>query len=213
MSFTRRWCVSFVAMFMSCFVATVASAINYNETAQGDLSNTFSAPTLWGTLTAGTNSLTGNVGISGDLDYVRVDIPANGALSQIILQSYTSTNGIAFMGVEAGTAFTKSNTQTTAADLLGYVHFGSGAGNVGTDVLDDMGTASGAQGFTPPLGTGSYSFWIQNTTQVLTAYQFDFIVSTVPEPSTVALFGLSAGALLISIRIRRSAAAQKRQRN
>src|SRR5262249_23580572 len=95
----------------------------------------------------------------------------------------------------------------TAADLLGYVHFGTGAANVGTDVEPSLATALGAQGFTPPLGTGSYSFWIQNTTPVSTAFQFDFIVTALPEPVSLALIGF-AGPILCLGRSRRWLAKQ-----
>jgi hypothetical protein len=57
----------------------------------------------------------------------------------------------------------------------------------------------------PPLAAGPYSFWIQNTSNVSTAYQFDFMVTEIPEPSTLVILGLGATALLVAVRRRRRA--------
>jgi hypothetical protein len=110
-------------------------------------------------------------------------------LSSLNLNSYNSTNGIAFLGMQAGTAFTVSAGAAQPSDLKGYVHFGTDVGNIGTNVLDDMGIAPGAQGFTPPLPAGPYTLWIQNASGVATGYQFNLVV-TVPEPATAGLLGL-----------------------
>ena len=45
--------------------------------------------------------------------------------------------------------------------------------------------------FTPPLGAGTYTFLIQQT-GATTAYQFDFGVTSVPEPGSLCLVGLAA---------------------
>jgi hypothetical protein len=61
--------------------------------------------------------------------------------------------------------------------MYGYLHFGTEAENVGTDILDDMGVAPGAVGFVPPLAAASYTFWLQQgTTGVSTAHQLNFVV-------------------------------------
>jgi hypothetical protein len=57
---------------------------------------------------------------------------------------------------------------------------------VGRDLLPQMGTASGAMGFTPPLTGSSYTFWIQQLGST-TSYQFDAVVA--PEPGSAALLG------------------------
>ena len=62
---------------------------------------------------------------------------------------------------------------------------------VGTDILDDLGNGSGAIGFTPPLPSGDYSFWIQQTADLQVDYSLQFNVSgsAVPVPAALYLFG------------------------
>ena len=73
-------------------------------------------------------------------------------------------------------------------------------GNVGTDILDDMGAAPGTIGFTPPLGSGPYTYWIQNTGDFCT-YQLNYVVAPVPEPAT--FIALALGAAVLARRRRR----------
>ena len=86
----------------------------------------------------------------------------------------------------------------SAGPLLGYVHT---AGTLrGTDILDDMGAGFGAMQFTPPLGPGDYSFWMQQINAVLTTYTFDLVV--VPEPSVAALLAAGLVGLAVTRRLR-----------
>jgi len=69
--------------------------------------------------------------------------------------------------------------------------------------------AAGAQGFTPPLASGSYAFLIRQAA-ASTSYQFNFNVTPVPEPGSMCLIGLSGAAVLgrfVRKRTRRHAAA------
>lgn len=58
-------------------------------------------------------------------------------------------------------------------------------GDVVGESCSDLGTA----GFTAPLVSGNDVFLIQQTGSALTAYQFDFNVTAVPEPGCVWLLG------------------------
>jgi hypothetical protein len=78
--------------------------------------------------------------------------------------------------MQQGTTFSVPPAEAMAGDMYGYAHFGPEAGNVGTDILDDMGEAPGAIGFTPPLPAGSYTIWLQQGTPPITAYQLSFNV-------------------------------------
>jgi hypothetical protein len=198
-----------LASFLACLVVgVVASAAHATDYTEGtDLSNTFSAPTDIGALTLGSNLLTGSVNTNTELDYVTFTVPAGHLLSQIQHTQYASSNATSFMGMQTGSAFTKPATGTgaiTAPDLLGFVHFGTATD--GTDVLDDMGDSSvfGAQGFTPPLTAGPYTLWIQQTSNVTTTYQFDLVVSPVPEPHCLALVLLGASVVPAVVRRRRA---------
>ena len=84
------------------------------------------------------------------------------------------------------------------ANLLGWVHLSSSL--LGTDVLDNIGTGPGAIGFLPPLGPGTYSFWLQQTGGSLTTYGLDLVV--VPEPTAAALLALGLLGLAASRRRR-----------
>jgi hypothetical protein len=81
--------------------------------------------------------------------------------------------------------------------MLGYAHFGPSSGNV----LDDMGVAFGAQGFTPPLaGPDSFTFWAQQLGGT-TNYTLRFQVALVPEPASL---GAALAGLVIVSRRRKS---------
>jgi len=108
------------------------------------------------------------------------------------------------MGVQAGSSFIGS--AFSASSYLGYAHFGTGATNngpatnlVGIDLLPVMGNtalAIGSQGFTPPLGNGTYTFLIQQLGNP-TAYEFNFNVVAISEPPTCGLLALGSAVLVI----------------
>ncbi|MEX2306051.1 MAG: hypothetical protein WD738_00565 [Pirellulales bacterium] len=152
-------------------------AVNHNETTNGDLSNSGSSPTQL-TLSAGSNLVTATMPGS-DLDFLTVHIPVDHVFSALTLVSYTSTDGTSFIGMKNGTTIAVTGNPAT---LNGYTHFGTVPGNVGQDILDDIGMGFGSVGFTPPLATGAYSFWIQQANTVNVSYQFDFMVTALPPP-------------------------------
>ncbi|MFL5330010.1 MAG: hypothetical protein ACJ8C4_13980 [Gemmataceae bacterium] len=51
--------------------------------------------------------------------------------------------------------------------------------------MQQQSPPQGAQGFAIPLAAGNYSFIIQQTGLALTSYQFDFVVTPVPEPRSM----------------------------
>ncbi|HEV8541773.1 MAG TPA: hypothetical protein VGR78_05225 [Verrucomicrobiae bacterium] len=165
----------------------------WNESGNGDLSNSQSAPNPF-TLGSGANSVVGTVdGTTDSQDWIALTIPSGFQLSSIILQTYSSADSQGFTGFQSGSSFV-GNPETTASAYSGFTHFGTGAQNgalapvnlVGADLLPimaDPANAPGAQGFTPPLGAGTYSFLIQQLGGS-TSYQFDYGVTPVPEPAT-----------------------------
>jgi hypothetical protein len=84
--------------------------------------------------------------------------------------------------------------------MLGYVHFRNTATYVGHDLEPLMAAGAGAQGFTPPLGPGNFSFWLQENSTPIVNYQLNFVLSTDPPPPRApalpAIFGV---ALALSI--------------
>jgi hypothetical protein len=185
-------------LWLVCLVAALpsgAGAFSYSESLDGELSSNRLAPT---TLAAayGSNTLTASTQ-QGDLEYVRITLPANLVLGSLVLTAMTSTDDVAFIAVHQGETFSVTPGTATPAVLLGYSHFGSGSlaggATVGSDMLDDMGIAFGAIGFTPPLVGSDFTFWIQQTQLIPFAYTLDFVA--VPEPGPLPLVGLGIAAL------------------
>jgi len=187
------------------------AAVIWNEAVNGALSANQAAPTAF-TLSPETNSIIGTVNgsIGKSQDWVEITIPAGDDLSTLVLASYTSTDNQGFTGFQAGSTFVGS--AFSAGSYTGYTHFGTDATNgalpatnlVGDDLLSLMANptlAAGSTGFTPPLGPGSYTFLIQQL-GASTNFQFDFNVTSVPEPAALGLLALT---LMPALRPRRRA--------
>jgi len=135
-------------------------------------------------LAAGSNEVHGMTGKDAasnqkDLDYFSFSVPNGLQLSEIrLLDAASQSKG--FFGLEAGPELTLPSNAATAAGLLGWVHY-TGT-QIGTDLLDDIGSSGlGASGFTPPLGAGTYSVWVQDTSVGAFPYAFDFVLTSVPD--------------------------------
>ena len=182
----RIWIVCLLTV-----IPCAASAFSYAEGTNGDLSGDRLNPTAL-VASPGANTLSGST-VFGDLDYVRISLPSGYALSALILDSVTSTDDVAFIGMQSGTTFTVTPTSVSASDLLGYKHFGTGptAGGAtpGNDMLDDMCASAAAIGCTPPLLGSDFAFWIQQTSVSSFAYSLTF-VAAVPEPGALPLLAL-----------------------
>jgi hypothetical protein len=184
----RNVVVSLALAFAMSLGTSVSAGVVHNEALDGDLSNDPFAPTEI-TLSLGVNSLLAT-SVFGDREYVALTIPVGMQLSQLILISYVGEDDTAFIAVQEGSTMTEPPTKTNPANLLGWTHFGPGAGNVGLDILPDIGTGFDAIGFVPPLSAGTYTFWIQQTGELPATYQFDFVV--VPGPGAAALLAVGA---------------------
>lgn len=195
--------ITAAALLLLAIAASARAGVLHNEGSNGDLSNNQAAPNAFG-LIAGSNSIVGTVGNGDSQDWVAVTVPAGHVLASYINSAYTSGDAQGFTGVQAGSSF--AGDAGTAGPYLGYAHFGFGAQNgvlpatnlIGQDLLPIMGNTSiafGSQGFGPPLGAGTYTFLIQQL-GASTSYQFDFNVTAVPEPTSIALLGCAAMLLL-----------------
>lgn len=175
----------------------------YDESIDGDISGDRLAPTAFA-LDFGSNPLTA-ASQSGDLEYVTITVPGGFSLDAVVLSSFDSTDDIAFSAVQSGSTFTEDPATANPANILGLTHFGTAIDPdvtlVGDDLLDNMGEGTfGGMGFTQPLPSGDYTFWLQQTTPALTTYTLDFVVT--PEPAA-GLFA-AAGSLLVGRRRRNS---------
>ncbi len=169
--------------------ATSSLAAGWNEDIDGDLSGDYQNPTQIA-LVPGVNTIRATSGAvaTTDLEYFRLDLPAQGQIDAIILRVFEAGfDNTAFIGVQEGTSFSfpASEAFVKSAELLGWAHFGTFEGDgVGGDLLPIMGANFGAIGFSGPLTAPSYTFWAQQQGDPVT-YELDFIVSSVPEPGTL----------------------------
>jgi hypothetical protein len=75
------------------------------------------------------------------------------------------------------------------------------AADINFDILPEMGIpVLGSTGFTPPLGPGTYSFWVQELSTGTFAYGFDLQLTPLPEPTSLALLLLGIPAVLYARR-------------
>ncbi len=189
---------------------TATSAATLDEAVTGDLSNDRLAPTLF-TLDAPTggviNTLSGSTGrVAGvvDRDYIHIVVPTGFLWTALNVGNITTGGGGAgaFIGLASGNTMPVLPTATDATGLLGWKLYG--AGDRGTDILDDMALPNnGSSGFSRPLPAGSYTLWIQELATGDFPYSFNLTVTAVPEPASalLMLLGLS-GAVAAARRAR-----------
>jgi len=181
----------------------------YNESVSGDLSNSGLTPTLL-TFSQGLNDVFGTTGKSAagviDRDYFTFTVAPGLELTAITVLPGTTTLGAldeSFIGVEAGPLVDVSTAATTAAGLLGWTHYGVEDITDGTNILPLMGIPNlGSTGFTGPLPSGTYSFWVQEASVGTVQYGLQF--TEAPEPSTWTML-LTGMTLLVVTTARRAA--------
>ena len=167
---------------------TVRADVVWYEVTNGDLSNDPAAPTPI-TLGPGVSSIIAAVNADTDpQDWFAITIPAGYQLSTLTLADYDSLDHVAFTGFQAGPTFVGDTTFPPS--YMGYTHFGADV--IGEDLLtlmSDPNNDPGAQGFTPPLASGVYTFIVQQLGQD-SLYQFDFEVTAVPGPGGLGVIGV-----------------------
>jgi hypothetical protein len=192
----------------------------WNENLDGDLSNQGLEPTSLGRLQQGTNSLqaTFNAGdLSPDPDYFTLTVPQGLMLKEIVLQSWTASpifEDIAFFGVQEGKRFdfVVPPEKNSASGLLGWTHLRSA--QIGNDILAEIGASNlspeqsgfplpapwvpGASGFEIPLGTGDYSFWLRQGSDVNITVELDFEAVAVPV-AVPESFSITGGAVALGL--------------
>jgi len=146
-----------------------------------DYSNSASEPTPVNFISKGngyeltlTNSLSGT---SDRTDYVRFTVPQGQRLTVFNLESYSSSDRIAFIALQSGSVVTGS--AQNAVPLRGYSHFGVGAAgaSIGDNLVPNLGG---------PLDSGDYSVWVQ---QLGATTDYIFRLGTEPEPTASTRYG------------------------
>lgn len=193
-----RLAVAASAATLSCH----AQAANWDESSQGEASGDRWAPTLLIFDAAGTgaNGETGHNVVSGrigrdtsgvvDRDYFRFVVPEGFALAELRVGQQTQFGGSgSFIGIAAGAVMPVPADATTASGLLGWRV--AGPLDRGSNILDDMAVAgNGASGFAGTLGAGEYSVWLQELAGGSFVYRYNFVLSPVPEPTSITLVAL-----------------------
>lgn len=200
---SRRVLFGIVLFGTACLLAApVGAGVIYDESVSGDLSNSGLSPTVL-TLSLGSNQVLGTTGAqatSVDRDYFTFTVPSGLELSSLVVLPGTQNLGPAgdsFIGVEAGSQVTVSTSPADASGLLGWTHYD--AADIGKNILPIMGSSDlGSTGFTPPLPSGTYAFWVQEGNLGTVHYGFDFTLASVPEPRSWAV--LLMGMALLGIR-------------
>jgi len=184
------------------------SAVAYDESVQGDLSNIGTEPTFI-TFGPGDNDLLGASGLTTSgitfRDYGSFVVPANAQLTgiQVLPGTIGAEDGMdrqLFIGLQAGSQLTVNPvTYAGQQNLIGWNHFSS----------DDIGKTLALTGdgvVSPlPLAPGQYSFWIQDYDGGAAPYGLRFTIAAVPEPGSYAMMGLGLAVLGAASVRRRSA--------
>lgn len=189
------------------------SSAAHVELTNGDLSGNHLSPTPVAVTPNGSTAVSGSVtgagsGVSTDLDYFTVTIPSGQWLSGMFVRTGTTPGGNgSFLGLFQGSTATNPST-TTGANMLGYYLYKST--DIDTNILDDLATfnfmgSNPSQGFVPPLPAGNYTFWVQEGAAGTFNYNFDLVLSNVPEPAIGSLLLATTGLLALRRRnVRRS---------
>jgi len=115
----------------------------WNESIDGSLSNTAGIPTAV-TLNDGNGLVIASV--AGNSNYFTFTVGNNQILNKILLRSYSSSDNVAWLGIQAGSAWTAGNDQ---ALMLADQHFGPG--NINQEIL----------GGAAPYNPGNYTVRVQ----------------------------------------------------
>jgi hypothetical protein len=173
------------------------AAIVWSESTNGDLSSNPGAPTAL-VFQLGSNIINGTVFTGTDTrDYITFTLAPGQNLVSLRLLVYddlgtgTPNDGnTGFHAINLGaTSFIPD--ATTIGNFLGGNHL---TPPVGVDLLPVLAAAPlGGTGFTVPLGSGTYSYLVQQTGPQQTGYSIEFNVT--PEPSSLILVLAGVGAL------------------
>ena len=175
---TRALCL--FSLVLGVLVPRASALVAWDESVDGPLSASGDAPTVL-SLAPGANTILSSFGgLDGQFDYFSFTLPIGQSLETFTLDSYVSSDAVAWLGIKAGADWTIGYD---TAQMIAQQHFGTA--NIGSDLL---GFSAGNL-----LGPGTYTVRSQQLGAAAT-YQLD--LNVVPEPSTYALLLLTgAGAL------------------
>jgi hypothetical protein len=175
---TRVLCLC--SLVLGVLAPRASALVVWDEGVDGPLSASGDAPTVLN-LAPGANTILSSFGgLNGQFDYFSFTLPTGQSLKAFTLDSYVSSDAVAWLGIKAGTDWTIGYD---TAQMIAQQHFGTA--NIGSNLL---GFSAGNL-----LGPGSYTVRSQ---QLGAAATYQLGLNVVPEPSTYALLLLTgAGAL------------------
>ncbi|MBL8888242.1 MAG: hypothetical protein JNK16_16410 [Phycisphaerales bacterium] len=180
------------ALFALSPSAAPAAFLNYNEVSNGDLSSNPLVPTLL-SVEVGSNFIEGSVDYR-DRDYFTLTLPVGAHLTAIILRA-SSGSEATFLSFQSGSTFTELPGGADLRNLLGYASFFHS--DIGTDLLQTLGSASDAIGFKDSPAGEMFTFWVDQSNPGGANYKFEFIIaSDIPTPGT---FAILAAAVAIAL--------------
>ena len=192
------------SIFLATFFWPMLASADYIESVNGDLSGAFNNPTSIALVPNGSTRVSGTIqgagmGVSIDLDYFTVTVPVGQALAALnVLPGTVGAGAIgSFIAIFSGSTAVNP-VGAVSTDTLGYYLYRTA--DVGTNILDDMGSfnfngTNPSTGFTPPLPSAAYTFWIQEGFNDTFPYNFELVLRSVPEPPTILLMGLAGLAM------------------
>ena len=182
-------CIAMVGLVPLFMASAAMSDVIWDEDIDGSLSTDRFNTTDFGTLSVGSNNMIVDT-VSGISKFFTFTIAEGNTLGAAILDDWISEDDLGFLGIVEGDFFDVDPTNPDVTQLLGYVHHGDTF--VGQDILPAMGQGPGSQGFTGPLGPGTYSFWIRQGGAQLTTQDINWVVegSTPVVPGVGGLAGL-----------------------
>ena len=166
----------------------LSAQVIYDELVDGELSGDNLNPTDLLVFDVGFNTVAGTVvdarGANPNVDVFTFDILEGTTLDGIFLNSFNSTDNVAFFGIDDTDSFPFNTDQLDnnpdQNEFIGGLLFGN---DVGVNLIDDIGSTFGS-GFTGPLGPGQYTVYLQQLGGATVDYEFGFAVSAVPEPGS-----------------------------
>lgn len=151
-----------------------------NESVDGPLSASGDAPTVLSLAPVANTILSSFGSLDGQFDYFSFTLPIGQSLETFTLDSYVSSDAVAWLGIKPGPDWTIGYD---TAQMIAQQHFGTA--NIGSDLL---GFSAGNL-----LEPGTY---IVRSQQLGAAATHQLDLNVVPEPSTYALLlHTGAGAL------------------
>jgi len=164
-----------------------------------DLSDDGNSPTFL-TFSDGHNIVEGSMGWNGftlDADIWTFTVAAGYEVSEINLVTYNGSNPTFpnghFMALASGSTINTTDATNHLSNGL-WREETDLLGNTKTDLLAILqaGPEFGGISFTGNLQAGTYTFWVQDTTEFVNQYCIDFVITPVPEPGSALLLGAAS---------------------